>query len=399
MAVDPERSSVDTAAPSRISLYHQSSQYRHWRYAKDELDRIRNELNEKAVDRVKKLWDQERAQQATGVKSTAGDAVASASSSSSSTNPTPSSSNPPSAAPTPPPSSNEIEYLTTSDELLLVTYYLTQIQAMCGAFGFPEMVQATSMSYFKRFYLANTCMDYHPKNVMLTCVFLATKTENFPISIDTFSARVKTPPTEILSLEFLVSQSLRFEYKVHHAHLALSGVLLDLQSATTIDPTRIAPAVQKAQQALRTSRHTSLELVYSPSQIALACLRMSDPSLVGEWLGVKTERKTKRDTGKGKGTNGQDRLAADGGTAAEVDTVLEILDEIQEVVRDAQRNPVDKERVKEVDRRLRWARNPEKDPNSALFKKRKLEEEAERDQKEREKNAKRPKNDDSSVFD
>jgi len=37
---------------------------------------------------------------------------------------------------------------------------------MCGAFGFPEMVQATSMSYLKRFYLGNTVMDYHPKNVM-----------------------------------------------------------------------------------------------------------------------------------------------------------------------------------------------------------------------------------------
>ena len=115
------------------------------------------------------------------------------------------------------------------------------------------MVQATSMSYLKRFYLGNTVMDHHPKNVMcvlspgfsarhkkalmsrvdvshrLTCVFLATKTENFPISIDTFSSRVKTPPTDILSLEFLVSQSLKFEYKVHHAHLALNGILLDLQ--------------------------------------------------------------------------------------------------------------------------------------------------------------------------
>jgi cyclin H len=37
---------------------------------------------------------------------------------------------------------------------------------MCGAFQFPEMVQATAMSYLKRFYLGNTVMDYHPKNIM-----------------------------------------------------------------------------------------------------------------------------------------------------------------------------------------------------------------------------------------
>lgn len=63
----------------------------------------------------------------------------------------------------------------------------------------------------------------------LTCVFLATKTENHPTSIDSFSSKTRTTPDDILSLEFLVSQSLRFEYKVHHAHLAASGLLLDMQ--------------------------------------------------------------------------------------------------------------------------------------------------------------------------
>lgn len=37
---------------------------------------------------------------------------------------------------------------------------------MCGAFKYPEIVTATAMTYLKRFYLRNTCMDYHPKNIM-----------------------------------------------------------------------------------------------------------------------------------------------------------------------------------------------------------------------------------------
>lgn len=60
-------------------------------------------------------------------------------------------------------------------------------------------------------------------------MFLATKTENYAVSIDTFASKLKTKPDDILGLEFLVSQSLKFEYKVHHAHLALAGVVLDLQ--------------------------------------------------------------------------------------------------------------------------------------------------------------------------
>lgn len=64
----------------------------------------------------------------------------------------------------------------------------------------------------------------------LTCVFLATKTENCSTSIDQFAARIpNSEPADILALEFLVSQSLHFEYKVHHAYVALNGLVLDMQ--------------------------------------------------------------------------------------------------------------------------------------------------------------------------
>ncbi|GAA5866979.1 hypothetical protein JCM8547_008397, partial [Rhodosporidiobolus lusitaniae] len=43
-----------------IQLYHRSSQYRNWRYSKEELAKVRQELNEKAVERVSSLWEEER---------------------------------------------------------------------------------------------------------------------------------------------------------------------------------------------------------------------------------------------------------------------------------------------------------------------------------------------------
>ncbi|GAA6012916.1 hypothetical protein JCM11491_006225 [Sporobolomyces phaffii] len=364
-----------SARPPPTQLYPQSSQFRNWRYSKQGLDKVRNELNEQAVRRMKSLWEEERVQQASTAVSTPSEPSTS--------------SNPPSAAPTPPPSTAEIEYLTVEDEQLLVTYYLTQVQAMCGAFQFPEMVQATAMSYLKRFYLGNTVMDYHPKNIMLTCVFLATKTENFPISVDSFSARVKTPPVDILSLEFLVSQSLKFEYKVHHAHLALNGILLDLQTCPGVDASTVASAASKAQSYLRSSRHTSAELVYSPSQIALACLDLVSPPLVESYLASKEAR---------HGAQADSNRSAP--PPLERTQMTRLLQEVGALVTHIQKNPVAKDRVKDVDKRLKWARNPEKDPSSALYKKRKREEEEEKERKEREKAAKRPKaEDDGSVFD
>lgn len=63
-----------------------------------------------------------------------------------------------------------------------------------------------------------------------TCLFLALKTENHLVPIDAFISRFsKLNAAEILQLEFLVAQSLKFEFSVWHAHKALRGFWLDLQ--------------------------------------------------------------------------------------------------------------------------------------------------------------------------
>lgn len=68
--------------------------------------------------------------------------------------------------PTQPGSSKDVLFLTADEELLLVRHYLTKVVQLCGHFRFPEEVEATATTYIKRFYLMNTVMDWHPKNVM-----------------------------------------------------------------------------------------------------------------------------------------------------------------------------------------------------------------------------------------
>lgn len=64
----------------------------------------------------------------------------------------------------------------------------------------------------------------------LTALFLATKTTNNPISLDSYTSNIpKTSHSDVLDLEFLVAQSLNFEFAVWHAHRALWGLWLDLQ--------------------------------------------------------------------------------------------------------------------------------------------------------------------------
>ncbi|SCV69838.1 BQ2448_1232 [Microbotryum intermedium] len=382
-----------------LPLYEASSQFRHWRFSSSRLDQLRHELNAEAVKVVAAKVEQERVSwlapplahplrvpcsSSTHSGFFQAQAHATASTETDRTEP----------APTEPARIDEHDYLSAADELALVTYYLVQIPALCRAFHLPEIVQATAQSYLKRFYLSNTCMNYHPKHVMLTCVFLGCKTENHMLSIDGFASKLKETPASILDLEFLVSQSLKFEYKVHHAFTAVQGLGLDLQ--TTPAPLEsISSLYDRALKHARTARLTDLEFLYSPSQIALSCVRLVDPLAVETWLDAKFDLLSKKQSGAGHDEDQEyDR--------AELDKrgLLKQLDRIAEVIKDIDENgAVDKEKVKEIDRRLKSVSNPEKDPKSTLYKQKQEDLARAREEKSKAKSAARPQNDDSSVFD
>ncbi|PLW20954.1 hypothetical protein PCANC_06503 [Puccinia coronata f. sp. avenae] len=329
-------------------LYQLSTQFRNWRFSQSGLEQARTELNQVAVGRVRTKLEEERNVElpSTGEG---------------------------------PAEPSQVEYLTVQDELELVTFYLSKISQLSRAaiFHFPETVEATAMSYLKRFYLRNTCMDYHPKNIMLTCLFLATKTENTSISIDSFASRIpKTTNADVLALEFLVAQSLKFQFKVHHAHLAARGMYLDLQQQQQEEQQtteRLDLAWAHVQALLRAARLTDLEFLWTPSQIACAAWWTADRELTEPWLHNKAGRlgttptptttTTTAITSTTTPTAHRDPISNLG-----VGPLLEHIREISGQMLQAKERPIDKERVTTVDRRLRFCRNPEKDPSSALFK-------------------------------
>ncbi|KAJ7630739.1 cyclin-like protein [Roridomyces roridus] len=235
---------------AKTPLYEASTQFKNWRYSPDSLASVRASLNSAAVAVIRNTFESDE-----------------------------------------PGSSSAVSFLTPDEELLLVRLYISKIPQLCGFFHFPEEVEATAVSYLKRFYLKNTVMDWHPKNVMLTALFLATKTTNNPISLEAYTNNIpKTSPSDVLDLEFLVAQSLGFEFAVWHAHRALWGIWLDLQSVPDAPRNRAtthADIYDAALQHVRASRLSDAELVYTPSQIALASLSMASPDLASEWAASK----------------------------------------------------------------------------------------------------------------
>lgn len=109
--------------------------------------------------------------------------------------------------------------------------------------------------------------------------------------------------------------------------------LQTLPSLTTQFPA-IHNAYMSAISHVRVARLTDVELLYSPSQIALACWHLVSPEFAEEWAKAKFE---------------EDVLKEEFG----------ILEGVKSIIA-AEGTVPDVETVREIDRRLRICKNPEK---------------------------------------
>ncbi|CAG8811562.1 1827_t:CDS:2, partial [Racocetra persica] len=309
-------------------LYTETSQYRNWRFSKAKLQETRENNHIVAVERVKKkvLEESILQKQTSDASSAYSDQTESV-------------------------SSSEIEYLTLEDELALCNFYETRIPLMANHFPkevienkFTDKVKATAITFAKRFYLRNTVMDYHPKEIIVTCLFLAAKVEHSFVAIEEFTKVFEFPKETIFELELVVSQSLRYEYAVHHPYLASFGLFLDMQNFIKDIP-KIKLLYEKSLEFVNKSLFTDCMFIYQPSQIALATLRMAAKQDNYDLEKIYLQFKFKSDPKE------------------KVIELYKILDEIEDTINSHVNVIV--EQAKEIDAHLHKCKNPEKNPNSA----------------------------------
>lgn len=168
-------------------------------------------------------------------------------------------------------------FLTPAEERMLYKSYESILLKFCQKFKppMPKNVIGCSFHYFKRFYLDNSVMDYHPKDIVVTCVYLATKVEEFNVSISQFVANVKgdrEKATEIiLNHELLLMQQLNFDLSVYNAYRPVEGFLIDIKTRypQLQDPERLRSAIE---EFLEKIQFTDACFLYSPPQIAIAAI-------------------------------------------------------------------------------------------------------------------------------
>ncbi|CAO1616001.1 unnamed protein product [Jaminaea pallidilutea] len=194
---------------------------------------------------------------------------------------------------------------------LLVDYYLLRLPLLAKAFGLPERVLGTSMTYLKRFFadaagardaaepFKNAADDQEAagqgglrgakgvKVVMLICLFLATKTHSTPIDLRAFASRVTSSPpgsskeghetavqetvVSIRENEFEVASVLKWRFRVTHGFEATRGIALDLQTLEqrALDVATLKAVLDDLNEASHHLRLTDAEFRYTPTQLGL----------------------------------------------------------------------------------------------------------------------------------
>lgn len=83
--------------------------------------------------------------------------------------------------------------LTLAEEAIVRRHHERRIVRFAARMGFPEKIPATAVSYFKRFYLDHSVLDFNPAVIALLSMYSATKVEETNMfSAEEIVARVDT---------------------------------------------------------------------------------------------------------------------------------------------------------------------------------------------------------------
>lgn len=226
-------------------LYRNSSQYRQWSFTRAGLTTKLEALHIRATDAIQNKLDQE------GI--------------------------------------TDAELLSLDEHNKLVRFYASKIEDIAKVFHMPSQVRVTAVAHFRRFYLENSVMEYHPKNILYTTVYLASKAENFFIPIDKFCAALpRTDRQKVLDIEFLVLQSLKFTLSVFNPFKSLHGFYLDLQATLPdIGLDNLGRVHDQARAFISQSLISDAQFLYTPPQIALAAMFSVDAATTTLYLTSK----------------------------------------------------------------------------------------------------------------
>jgi len=157
---------------------------------------------------------------------------------------------------------------------LLCNFYVQKIPQIGQLLGLPDKPVASAITFFKRFFLHKSILQYPPDQIMITSVYLACKAEEFHIDAEELARQVKRDANQILNNELMVLEGVNFHLNVYHPYRPLYGFvssLKDKQSQALLEKLWSGAKDLVSHSMLS----GDVAFLYPPAQIALAALRVA----------------------------------------------------------------------------------------------------------------------------
>lgn len=179
------------------------------------------------------------------------------------------------------------EPLTLQGHLQLAQKAEMDILKVCKDIFKPHpadpIVRSTSLHFFKRFFLSKSLLEYNPRDVAVTCIYLATKTEEHFVPLERIVKLSRVSRENIVNLEVIVLQAQQFKLKVFHPFNPLQCFLIDIRiifkKSGKITPKLLEELKKRSQKQIIVIALSDGIFLFPPSQLALAALRSACRSL------------------------------------------------------------------------------------------------------------------------
>ncbi|KAH7642706.1 cyclin C [Dermatophagoides farinae] len=178
----------------------------------------------------------------------------------------------------------DLQILSEEEYQKLMIFFANFIQALGEQLKVKQQVIATAIVYFRRFYVRNSLKCIDPLLLAPTCLFLASKVEEFGVISNN---RLISTCQQVVKTKFSYAYPQEFPYRINQI-LECEFYLMEIMDCCLVLYHPYRPLIQFVQDwnnkdsmlstawnVVNDSFRTDVCLLYPPHQIALACLHIA----------------------------------------------------------------------------------------------------------------------------
>lgn len=178
----------------------------------------------------------------------------------------------------------DLHFLTAEEYQKLNIFFANLIQVLGEQLKLRQQVIATATVYFKRFYVRNSFRSIDPLLMAPTCIFLASKVEEFGVISN---SRLISTCQNVIKNKFSYAYQQEFPYRTNHILECEFYLLENLDCCLIVyQPYRpLLPIIQDighedqllplTWRCINDSLRTDVSLLYPPYMIAIGCLQIA----------------------------------------------------------------------------------------------------------------------------